>query len=212
MGPGCANIAKANNVYPVKLNVIPQRAVFAAWTTEGEDPTQEESMERLGKVAMLATAKGADQHKGDAGDLAPTVGSFRAVVVLAEIGADGMVITDLPKKIPGRDACAACVGAKSVHFPHKEGRNCAGVHLDRVHIDVAGPMPTKSAGGMEYEYIVVYDYSRGGIHAPIATQVGRTRSLQDIQSRRREWILEKDARSHNGQCARVEYGRAEADL
>ena len=29
---------------------------------------------------------------------------------------------------------------------------------DRVHIDVAGPMPTKSAGGKEYEYID--DYNR----------------------------------------------------
>ena len=58
-----------------------------------------------------------------------------------------MVITDLHKKIPGLDACAACVAAKSVHFPHKEGRNRAEACLDRVHIDIAGPMPTKSAGG-----------------------------------------------------------------
>ena len=32
-----ANIANVNNVYPVKRNVIPQKAGFAAWTTEGED-------------------------------------------------------------------------------------------------------------------------------------------------------------------------------
>ena len=65
-----------------------------------------------------------------------------------------MVITDLPKKIPGLDACAACVAAKSVHLPHKEGRNRAEVYLDRVHIDITGPMPKKSAGGKEYEYAV----------------------------------------------------------
>jgi len=76
------------------------------------------------------------------------------VVVLAVSGADGMVITDLPKKIPGLDACAACVAAKSVHLPHKEGRNRAEVYLDRVHIDITGPMPKKSAGGKEYEYAV----------------------------------------------------------
>ena len=50
-----------------------------------------------------------------------------------------MLMTDLPKKIPGLGACAACVAAKSVHFPHKEGRNRAGAYLDRVHIDIAGP-------------------------------------------------------------------------
>jgi len=55
-----ANIAKANNVYPVRLNVIPPKAGFAAWTTEGEDLTHEELVEHLGKVAMVATAKGAD--------------------------------------------------------------------------------------------------------------------------------------------------------
>ena len=53
-----------------------------------------------------------------------------------------------------------CVAAKSVHFQYKQGRNRAGAYLDRVHIDIAGPMPTKSAGGKEYEYIVVDDYSR----------------------------------------------------
>jgi len=55
-----ANIARANNVYPVKLNVIPPKAGFTAWTTEGEDPTREELVKRPGKVAMVATANGAD--------------------------------------------------------------------------------------------------------------------------------------------------------
>jgi len=130
--------------------------------------------------------------------------SFKTVVALAESGADGMVIADLPKKIPGLGACAACVAAKLVHFPHKERRNCAGTYLDRVHIDIAGQMPTKSAE--EYEYIVVKDSSGRCTHA------GRTRSLQDIQSCCRERISEKDARSHDGQRARVEHGRDEANL
>ena len=89
------------------------------------------------------------------------------MVVLAEIGADGMVITDLPKKIPGSDACAARIGAKSVHFPHKEGQNRAGAYRDRVHIDVAGPMPTKLAGRMECEYFVVDDYRRAVYTRPL---------------------------------------------
>ena len=50
-----------------------------------------------------------------------------------------MVIADLPKKIPGLGAYAACVAAKSVHSLHKEGRNRAGAYMDRVHIDIAGP-------------------------------------------------------------------------
>ena len=89
------------------------------------------------------------------------------MVVLAESGTDGMVITDLPKKIPGLDACAACIAAKSVHLPHKEGRNRAEAYLDRVHIDITGPMPKKSAGGKEYEYIIVDDYSRAVYTRPL---------------------------------------------
>ena len=58
-------------------------------------------------------------------------------------------ITDLPEKIPGLDACAACVAVKEVHFPYKEGYSCAGDYLCRVHIDIARPMQVKSAGGKE---------------------------------------------------------------
>ena len=71
-----------------------------------------------------------------------------------------MVITDLPEKIPGLDACAACIAAKAVHFPHKERYSRAGEYLGRVHNDTARPMQVKSAGGKEYEYIAVDDYTR----------------------------------------------------
>jgi len=36
------------------------KAGFAAWMTECEDPTHEELVERLGKVAMVATAEGTE--------------------------------------------------------------------------------------------------------------------------------------------------------
>jgi len=72
------------------------------------------------------------------------------------------MITDLPKQIPGLDAWAACITAKSVHFPRKEGRNRAGAHSD-----IAGPVLTKSASGKEYEYIVVDDYSRAVYMRPL---------------------------------------------
>ena len=86
--------------------------------------------------------------------------SFKTVIALAGSGADSMEITDLLEKVPGLDACAACIAAKATHLPHKEGRGRASEYLGRVHIDIAGPMPIKSAGGKEYEYVVVDDYSR----------------------------------------------------
>ena len=39
--------------------------------------------------------------------------------------------------------------------------------MDRVHIDRARPMPTKSADGKEYEYIVVDEYSRAVYTCPL---------------------------------------------
>jgi len=55
------NIEKVNNVYPVRLTVIPPRVGLATWTMEGEEePTHEKLVEHLGTVAMVATAKGAD--------------------------------------------------------------------------------------------------------------------------------------------------------
>ena len=74
------------------------------------------------------------------------------MVALTESGATGMVTTDLPEKLPGLDACAACVAAKEVQFPYEEGCSCAGDYLCRVHIDIARPMQVKSAGGKEYEW------------------------------------------------------------
>jgi len=105
-------------------------------------------VERLGKVAKVATANGAGGMRATLLTRHRWLG-HPTVVALAESGADGMVIPDLPKKIPGLGACAACVAAKSVDFPHKERRNRAGAYLDRVHIDIAGQVPTKSAE--EYE-------------------------------------------------------------
>ena len=71
-----------------------------------------------------------------------------------------MGISDLPTKIPGLEACAACVLAKAVHLPHKEGRNRATEYLERVHIDISGPVPVKSVGGREYLYVVMDDCTR----------------------------------------------------
>ena len=49
-----ANIAMANNVYLVRLNVIPPKAAPAARTIEGSGPTHGELVERLRKVVVGA--------------------------------------------------------------------------------------------------------------------------------------------------------------
>jgi len=97
-------------------------AVLDAWITGGDDtePTHEVLVGRLGTVAMVATAKGADGMKAT---WVRCLGlpSFKIVVTLAENGTNGMVIMNLPEKIPSLGACAACVAAKAVHLSHEEG-------------------------------------------------------------------------------------------
>ena len=107
-----ANVAKVN-VYPVGLNVIPPRTALAACTTDGDDtePTHDELVEPLDKVAMVAamvtTAKGADGIRATLLTWHRRLDhpSFKTVVALAESGANGMVITDLPEKICVRCMC-----------------------------------------------------------------------------------------------------------
>ena len=67
-------------------------------------------MERLGKVAVVATAKGADSMRATLMTRHRWLGhpSFKTVVALAESGAGGMVIADLPKMIPGLGAVHGC--------------------------------------------------------------------------------------------------------
>jgi len=72
-----------------------------------------------------------------------------------------MEITDVPARILGLDACSACVAAKMVHLPHKEGRGRATEYLERVYVEIAGPMHVPSAGGRLYLYVAVDDYTRG---------------------------------------------------
>jgi len=118
------------------------KAGFAAWTTEGEDPTHEELLERLGKVAVVVTAKGADGMRATLMTWHRRLGhpSFKTMTALAEGGPDGMAMT---KKILGFE-CARCMcyseistllapGAKSCRSvpgssPHRHsGANAHGI-------------------------------------------------------------------------------------
>ena len=111
---------------------------------------------------MAATAKGGKGSEATLMNWHRWLGhpSFKTVVELAKSGVSGMVITDMTGKVPGLDVCAVCVAGKLVHLPHKEGRGQASEYLERVHIDIAGPMPIASASGREYVYVVVDDHTR----------------------------------------------------
>ena len=90
----------------VGLNVIPPRTGLAACRTDGDDtePTHDELVERLDKVAMV---KGADGIRATLLTWHRRLGhpSFKTVVALAESGTNGMVTTDLPEKICVRCMC-----------------------------------------------------------------------------------------------------------
>jgi len=101
-------------------------------TDEHREPTYPELVQRLQKVVMAATARGGNGTEATLMTWHRRLGhaSFKTVVALAKSGASGIVISDIPAKIPGLDACAACVAAKSVHLPHKEGRKRGSRYLE----------------------------------------------------------------------------------
>lgn len=57
--------------------------------------------------------------------------------------------------------CEACVMGKISQCPHKQlDDRASNAPLELVHIDVCGPLPTKSLGGNKYILVIVDDYSR----------------------------------------------------
>ena len=150
-----AMVEMANNVYPMKLDVAHLSPMLAAWAVDGV-------AERLEGVSMTATVKGPDSKRASLMTWHQWLGhlSFKTVVMLAKRGVSGMEISDLPEKTPGLNACTVCVVAKAVHLPHKEGRTRATEYLEQVHINIAGPMPVRSAGRKEYLYVIVDDFTR----------------------------------------------------
>ena len=126
-GPLFANVEMANNVYPLKLDVVHlklrwprglwrvarQNRLPMSWLNDLEglrwSPRQREPM--------------AGRHRYSPGTDGWVIRLSRPWSHRQRKGST--VVTDLPTKIPALDACAACVAAKSVHVPHKEGRNRA---------------------------------------------------------------------------------------
>jgi len=171
LGDLFAVISKSNNVYLVKLTIVTPDSGFAAWLGKevGTDQSPEDVVKHINDYALLTTAKGV--HSSDTSLLTwhCRLGhpSFKTVVELLKGGVSGMVITDVPEKIPGLDVCAACVAGKSLHLLHKEGRMRVMEFLERVHIDIAGLMPVASVGGHRYIYVVIDDYSHAVYSQPL---------------------------------------------
>ena len=110
--------------------------------------------------------------------------SFKTV----ERGASGMVITDLPVRIPGLGVCAACVAEMSVHLSHKEGRGKACKYLERVHIYIGGQIPGVSAEGWVRRRGWLHSCS---IYKAAAPQVGGSQSVQSVQGGSRDPACER---------------------
>jgi hypothetical protein len=114
-----------NDAFPAKFEIIPLDTAVAAWTMNGDtdETTHNKLVGHLEKVAMVATARGSDGVKACLLTWLRRLGHLilKTVMALAHDGASGIVIMDLPENVPGLDGCAACVTAKSVHLPHKEG-------------------------------------------------------------------------------------------
>ena len=127
-----ADIKNVHNVYLVELRVIPQRTALVAWMDDHREPTYPELVEHLLKVAMTVTARGGNRMEVTLMTWHRQLGhlSFKTVVVLARSSASGIVISNIHAKIPGLDACVACIAAKLVHLPHKEGRKQASKYLE----------------------------------------------------------------------------------
>ena len=153
-----AHVPKVNNVYLVELTtILPSSSLVACRGDAAPDPTEDALVERLQHMVMSATARGGNGVNASLLTWHRRLGhcSFKTVVDFAQSGVPGIVITDLPTEIPGLDACTACIAVKLVHLPHKVSRTRATEFLEHVHIDIAGPMPTCSAGGCEYLYVLV---------------------------------------------------------
>ena len=127
-----ADIKKVHNVYLVELRVIPQRTALVAWTDNHRELTYPEVVERLLKVAMTAMARGGNRMEATLMTWHRWLGHllFKTVVALARSGTSGIVISNIHAKISGLDVCAACIAAKSVHLPHKEGRKWVSKYLE----------------------------------------------------------------------------------
>lgn len=71
------------------------------------------------------------------------------------------LVSGLPKLRSGGDACDSCIMGKMSRLPFPEitveGTSKV---LERIHVDLCGPMPEDSIGGSKYMLVIVDEYSR----------------------------------------------------
>lgn len=96
-------------------------------------------MESLGEVAVVATAEGADSTMATLATRHRYLGHLEFKTVLMDV---------------------LHAFQRNQFLPRREGCRQTSKYLERVHIDIVGPMPVKSAGGGEYKYVTMDDYAR----------------------------------------------------
>ncbi|SRR5258706_3155802 len=136
-----AIVSKANNVYLMELRVMAPGAEIAAWMGDGwcVEPTHQEIVEHLNVIVIAATARGGMGSEASLMTWHCQLGhlSFKMVVELARSGVSRMVIMEIPLKIPGLDACVACMAGRLVH-------SCSWCH-----ITIFSPFSSKESWGCE---------------------------------------------------------------
>ena len=122
------------------------------WRVAGQDrltTTWLSALERL----RWPPQPGSRRREGGALDLAPATGSF-VIQDCGCISKERCQRYGNNGPTDGFDACVACVGATSVHLPHKEGRGRVREYLEQVHIDIVSPVPARPADKMEYLHVM----------------------------------------------------------
>lgn len=80
--------------------------------------------------------------------------SSKKVAELTQSDMTRIVITDIPMKIPGLDACAmGVVGEQYISHPLSGGR------VSGTGPYIVGPIPVVLARGRGHAYVVMYDYT-----------------------------------------------------
>ena len=83
--------------------------------------------------------------------------------------ADHATITQLPAMVsgmpavradPGRDRCRGCLLGKMTRVPFRDVTNKATKPLQRVYMDLCGPMKTKTLGGRSYFLLITDEFTR----------------------------------------------------
>ena len=158
------HVPMKNYVFPMSLRTVYPSSSLLACGECGEvsDQTLDKRLETLGGDPSVAFSAGDAAQPISLYNWHRRMGhrSMKTVVDMAKGAVTGLVMKDLPVRVPTLDNCPACVLAKSKHFPFKTGRTRATKPLELIHGDVVGPMPVESVSRRRYGLVLMDDYSR----------------------------------------------------